>query len=59
MNGEPGSIVAVFGEDTNAVKAGLGGVDGLGSGFDMHTVREQNLIVEFDVRYFLRNIAGP
>lgn len=38
VSGEPGSVVAVLGEDNTAIATGLAGSDGLGSGLDMHTV---------------------
>lgn len=39
VSGEPGSLVAVLGGDFNAIRAGLTGAEGLGTGLDMHMVR--------------------
>ncbi|XP_004927018.1 C3 and PZP-like alpha-2-macroglobulin domain-containing protein 8 [Bombyx mori] len=41
VTGEPGSHVAILGEDTNAVVAGLSGTDGRGNGLDMYTIERE------------------
>ncbi|XP_049864919.1 CD109 antigen-like isoform X2 [Pectinophora gossypiella] len=41
VSGEPGSKAALLGVDLTAVNAGLSADDGLGSGFNMHTIERE------------------